>query len=443
MALRSVGLIPNLEVIPPCPKFRAGCSSAARPSSAAPRRPASVSVSAAAESADAATLAGAGKSSAPLHGDIRDVKHVRDPDAGEPELRPLLRLAPGRARLRRPLHHPATPAGCRSASSPPPRRAPLRRVTSTPVPVAAQRRRVRRAQPPSVRDGRAELRRHRPLLGVPARRLVRRPDERLAVRQGRPDHAGLPDPQRHPVPLRPRRRLHHRRRVPLLGARATGPNRTYLWSGTINADQEDGSFVAFTGGDELGRFLPWQSYPETLQHAGLTWKVYQGTDNYGDNGAQYFKTFAELDPSQGGTAPAPGSNVYYDNGLATVPEPLDPESRQRRQPGQRASSADVVAGTLPQVSWVVTNQPYSEHPDGAPTDGGVLHRRGTQALQRRPRRLQLHPRDHQLRRERRPVRPRAAAVAPAPGPRDEFYWSTGSPAIPPARSRSASASGCR
>ena len=37
---------------------------------------ASVSVSAAAESADAATLAGAGKSSTPLHGDIRDIKHV-------------------------------------------------------------------------------------------------------------------------------------------------------------------------------------------------------------------------------------------------------------------------------------------------------------------------------------------------------------------------------
>ncbi len=45
---------------------------------------------------------------------------------------------------------------------------------------------------------------------------------------------------------------------------ATGPNRTYLWSGTINADQQHGTFVAYSGGDELGKFLSWPSYPETL-----------------------------------------------------------------------------------------------------------------------------------------------------------------------------------
>ncbi len=148
---------------------------------------------------------------------------------------------------------------------------------------------------------------------------------------------------------------------------ATGPNRTYLWSGTINADQANGGFVASHGGDELGEFLPWKSYPETLQAAGVSWKVYQGTDNYGDNGAQYFKTFADLDPSQGGTAPA-GPNVWYDNGLATVPEPNDPDLGNADNLAL-AIRNDVLAGTLPQVSWVVTNQRYSEHPDGAPTDG--------------------------------------------------------------------------
>ena len=156
---------------------------------------------------------------------------------------------------------------------------------------------------------------------------------------------------------------------------ATGPNRTYLWSGTVNADQQHGSFVAFSGGDELGRFLPWQSYPQTLQASGVTWKVYQGSDNFGDNGAQYFATFAALDPSQGGTA-APG-NVFYDNGVATVPEPNDPELGNADNLAL-AIRNDVLAGTLPQVSWVVTNQRYSEHPDGAPTDGAyyvgqVLH----------------------------------------------------------------------
>ena len=111
----------------------------------------------------------------------------------------------------------------------------------------------------------------------------------------------------------------------------------------------------------------------------MSWKVYQGSDNYGDNGAQYFKTFADLDPSQGGTAPAPGTNVYYDNGLAIVPEPLDAELSNGDNLAN-AIEADVAAGTLPQVSWVVTNQRYSEHPDGAPTDGAYYIGKVLQAL---------------------------------------------------------------
>jgi len=158
---------------------------------------------------------------------------------------------------------------------------------------------------------------------------------------------------------------------------ATGPNRTYLWGGTIDAQQKFSDFVAFNGGDELGRFLKWQSYPETLQAAGMSWKIYQGSDNFGDNGAEYFATFAQFDPEQGGT-PAPG-NVFYDNGVATVPEPFDPEARN----GDNLALAiknDVLAGTLPQVSWVVTNQSYSEHPDGAPDDGAYYVFQVLQAL---------------------------------------------------------------
>ena len=54
---------------------------------------------------------------------------------------------------------------------------------------------------------------------------------------------------------------------------AAGPNRTYLCSGTIDAQRKFSDFVAFSGGDELGKFLKWQSYPETLQAAGVSWKV--------------------------------------------------------------------------------------------------------------------------------------------------------------------------
>jgi len=52
--------------------------------------------------------------------------------------------------------------------------------------------------------------------------------------------------------------------------------------------------------------------------------------------------------------------IWYDNGVAAVPEPYPAESRN----GDNLALAirkDVLAGTLPEVSWVVTNQLYSEH----------------------------------------------------------------------------------
>ncbi len=62
-----------------------------------------------------------------------------------------------------------------------------------------------------------------------------------------------------------------------------------------------------------------------------------------------------------------------------MPEPLDPELSNGDNLAN-AIAADVTAGTLPQVSWVVTNQRYSEHPDGAPTDGAYYIGKVLQAL---------------------------------------------------------------
>ena len=156
---------------------------------------------------------------------------------------------------------------------------------------------------------------------------------------------------------------------------ATGPNRTYLWSATIDAQRKYSNYVAYTGGDEKG--LLWPTYAETLENAGVSWKVYQCADNFGDNGLQYFEKFAQLDPSQGGTA-APG-NVYYDNGVASVPEPLT-GLRANADNIANAIRADVQAGKLPRVSWVVTNKAFSEHPDGAPNDGAYYIEGVLQAL---------------------------------------------------------------
>ncbi|MBS0446331.1 MAG: phospholipase C, phosphocholine-specific [Proteobacteria bacterium] len=150
---------------------------------------------------------------------------------------------------------------------------------------------------------------------------------------------------------------------------ATGPNRTYHWGGSINASQQYGSYVAYNGGDEMGKFLPWQAYGETLQHAGVTWRVYQCEDDYGDNGMEYYATFAQYDPDQGGT-PAPG-NPYYDNGVANVGTDTGNQMANADDLA-RAIQADVVAGKLPQVSWIVNNQFFSEHPVTAPSNGAYF-----------------------------------------------------------------------
>lgn len=204
---------------------------------------------------------------------------------------------------------------------------------------------------------------------------------------------------------------------------ATGPNRTYQWSGTIDAQQKYSSFVAYNGGDELGKNLLWETYAEALQKASITWKVYQCADNYGDNALEYFKNFAQYDPAQGGTA-APG-NAYYDDGVASVPEPLTGLSANADNL-INAIRADVVAGTLPRVSWVVTNQAFSEHPDGAPNDGAYYVNGVLEALNSDPDVfnstlviINYDENDGQFDHVPPPV--------PAPGTTDEFYSEASGP----------------
>ncbi|WP_225825396.1 phosphocholine-specific phospholipase C [Streptomyces naphthomycinicus] len=128
---------------------------------------------------------------------------------------------------------------------------------------------------------------------------------------------------------------------------ATGPNRTFLWSGKVDS-------ASYDGGDESG--LTWQNYAEALQAAGVSWKVYQNAaDNYGDNGCAYFKNFADARPG----------DPLYDRGMSSVPR----ATGSTPDDIAAAVKADVVAGTLPQVSWIVPNQAFSEHPYAPPGDG--------------------------------------------------------------------------
>ncbi|MBF9068536.1 phosphocholine-specific phospholipase C [Streptacidiphilus fuscans] len=144
---------------------------------------------------------------------------------------------------------------------------------------------------------------------------------------------------------------------------ATGPNRTYLWSGMIDPSGTAGG-PAYDGGSESG--LSWQTYAEALQNAGVSWKVYQNaSDNFGDNALAYFKQFTS----------APSSSPLATQGMGSVPS-----TGSTPDDIAAAIKADALAGTLPQVSWVVSNQLFSEHPDGPPENGAHFVNLVIQAL---------------------------------------------------------------
>ena len=152
------------------------------------------------------------------------------------------------------------------------------------------------------------------------------------------------------------------------GLTATGPNRTYLWGGMIDPAGKYGG-PAYDGGDETG--LSWTTFAESLETAGVDWKVYQkASDNFGDNGLAYFKQFANA---------AVGSTLYQ-RGMASVPA----VTGNTADDIVAALSNDISAGTLPEVSWIVPSQDYSEHPDAPPANGAYLINKVLQALAANP-----------------------------------------------------------
>jgi phospholipase C len=112
-------------------------------------------------------------------------------------------------------------------------------------------------------------------------------------------------------------------------------------SGTIDPNGLHGG-PATTNGDPG---YTWTTYPERLQAAGVSWRIYQEVDNYSDNSLAWFTQFKTADTS----------SPLYQNGM------------QRFARDQFAN--DVKNGTLPAVSWIMTPAAFSEHPNYAPNAG--------------------------------------------------------------------------
>jgi phospholipase C len=140
----------------------------------------------------------------------------------------------------------------------------------------------------------------------------------------------------------------------------TDPNRYYMWTGWVGNDGSGGGPVV----DNAEAGYGWSTYPELLQSAGITWKIYQDVGlgltadqfwgftsdayigNYGDNSLLYFHQYQN---AATGTPLANGAKIGTD---ISVSGTLFDIFRK-----------DVASGNLPQISWVVAPEAYTEHPN--------------------------------------------------------------------------------
>ena len=238
-------------------------------------------------------------------------------------------------------------------------------------------------QPPELRGRRAGLRRDVPQLGRPARRLVRRPDERLGLRQGRPDDARLPEPRPTsrsttpsptPTPLATRTtaRCSARpaRTAPTCGvARSTRSRSTATSSPTAAATS---SARTCCGSHTPRRCRRPASAGRSTSARTTTATTAWSTSRHSPSTTR--RRAARRLPATSSTTTA----------WPTSPNRSTRHHGQRRQPGQCRSRPTCWPAELPQVSWVVTNQAFSEHPDGAPNDGAYYVNGVLQALNADP-----------------------------------------------------------
>jgi phospholipase C len=154
------------------------------------------------------------------------------------------------------------------------------------------------------------------------------------------------------------------------------PNNSRCWPNPSNwvadrAQQADGTgqIDPATGAYNykyVNNSFKWDTLPDVLEKAGITWNIYQNmNDNWTGamHGCLAFESFRTAQP---------GSSIYArgmtGSGPANVTDGTDAGSRdfltRLRQ--------DVVNGTLPQVSWVLTTTYWSEHPGAgsSPTRAG-------------------------------------------------------------------------
>lgn len=141
----------------------------------------------------------------------------------------------------------------------------------------------------------------------------------------------------------------------------TDPNRIVFWSGsnfdpergrrgenTTDADSEPNNLRCWIKGalptpgyTYAGSAFRWPTIPDVLESAGISWRIYQDPNNNWTgamHGGLAFESFRSCTPG----------SALYEHGM--------------RHWSLDELAADVRNGSLPQVSWILPPQNWSEHP---------------------------------------------------------------------------------
>ena len=140
----------------------------------------------------------------------------------------------------------------------------------------------------------------------------------------------------------------------------TFPNRLYLFTGMIDPNGTGGGPVIDNNVPTNG--FSWTTYPERLQAASVTWKVYRRSDDWFGDALPWFAQYKN----------AARGNPLYDRGVAPVADVV------------AAFRHDVTNGTLPQVSWIMPPWELSEHPPFSPASGEYFVKQLLDALASNP-----------------------------------------------------------
>ena len=278
---------------------------------------------------------------APLRNHRRRRAHRR-PDAGEPFLRPLLRHAEGRPRLRRPAPGRPWRAASRSGTS--------RTASKEVLPY----------HPDADDLGMQFIAGPRPRLGGRPQGLEQRQVRQLDTRQDRRDD-GPPDPRGHPVPLRAGRRVHRLRRVPLLVhgrhrpqplLHVHGPRRQRRQGRRPGPRQRGGRLRLddLPGAAGEGRGLL-EDLPGHRRRPGRGRPA--GAGSRTPTAATTATTPCSSSTST--ATPSPATRC------TTRPAPA--RTSRRATATSTDLKADVKAGKLPQISWIAAPEAFSEHPN--------------------------------------------------------------------------------